>query len=182
MALGVFLSVGGLCWPAFRRGRGRRPLRPASRLVAVILLRTRKNAPFGERLSRLCTCNPSDPESLLLCGPCSLRGLLHDARRAGLSSDGLLFGPEASLRTRFRRVCADLELPAAWHAFRRGMAADMLRGGSPIGEILVAGSWRSGAFLRYLRRAELDTRASVDVSSSADPGVLEAVFDHSGSD
>ena len=93
-----------------------------------------------------------------------------------LPPDAPLFGPEASLRTRFRRVCADVDLPAAWHAFRRGMAADMLRGGSPIGEILVAGSWRSGAFLRYLRRAEVDARAAIDGAAECDSAALEAVF------
>ena len=92
------------------------------------------------------------------------------------------FFPVSRIFMTFRSYCTTLGLQAGWHAFRRGRASDMLRSGSSVGDILLAGSWRSGAFLRYLRRAELDTRASVDVSSSAGPGVLEAVFDHSGSD
>ena len=92
-----------------------------------------------------------------------------------------VFGPEARLRSAFRKYCSDLQLRAGWHAFRRGAASDMLRSGSSVGDILIAGSWRSGAFLRYLRRSELDTRAALD-ASHADASALEAVFDQSGSD
>ena len=58
----------------------------------------------------------------------------------------------------------------------------MLRSGSSVGDILLAGSWRSGAFLRYLRRSEVDARASADSAAADGAGVLEAVFDQSGSD
>ena len=57
----------------------------------------------------------------------------------------------------------------------------MLRAGSSVGDILLAGSWRSGAFLRYLRRAEVDARAAADVDGAGD-AVLAAVFDESGSE
>ena len=50
-----------------------------------------------------------------------------------------------------------------------------------MGDILLAGSWRSGAFLRYLRRAEVDARAAADVDGAGD-AVLAAVFDESGSE
>ena len=60
-----------------------------------------------------------------------------------------------------------------------GAASDMLRAGSPIGEILVAGSWRSGAFLRYLRRSEGDARAAADGAADGDSAALGAVFQQS---
>ena len=117
----------------------------------------------------------------MLCGPCSLRAAVADSVARHDPVDARIFGEEAHLRTAFRRYCSELGLTAGWHAFRRGAASDMLRSGSSVGDILLAGSWRSGAFLRYLRRSEVDTRAAVD-AGPADAGVLEAVFDQSGSD
>ena len=159
------------CRPAARSG-------PAS---ASVRLRTRKNAPFGERIARACTCTPVDVESRLLCGPCSLRAAVSGHVAAGRSPRDRLFGPSAELTSRFRRLCGELGLPPAWHAFRRGAASDMLRAGSAVGDILLAGSWRSGAFLRYLRRAEVDARAAADADGAGD-AVLEAVFAESGSE
>ena len=108
-----------------------------------------------------------------------------DASDVGWQQSSLcapIFGPEARIRSSFRKHCANLGLPVAWHAFRRGAASDMLRSGSSVGDILLAGSWRSGAFLRYLRRSEVDARASADSATADGAGVLEAGFDQAGSD
>ena len=158
------------------------PPEASRRLVATIRLRTRKNAPFGERISRACTCVDLDFATYLLCGPCNLRAAVVASIKRGDSESARIFPSEATLRSRFRHYCTEAQLRAGWHAFRRGAASDMLRSGSSVGDILLAGSWRSGAFLRYLRRAELDTRASLHTVGAGDPGLLEAVFDHSGSD
>ena len=85
-----------------------------------------------------------------------------------LASTGILIGFAALAAYR-------LPSPTPW------LVTILLTPGSSIGDILLAGSWRSGAFLRYLRRSEVDMRASVD-AGPADAGVLEAVFDQSGSD
>ena len=42
------------------------------------------------------------------------------------------------------------------------MATDMLRGGSSLAHILKAGAWRSGAFLRYILRQDLDERVALE--------------------
>ena len=51
---------------------------------------------------------------------------------------------------------------ARWHAFRRGMAQDLLDSGSTLSYILRAGGWRSGAFLRYLTGSSLDDREALE--------------------
>ena len=99
----------------------------------------------------------------LLCGVCALSAQIQEVREAGLPLDYPVFLPvgakTGSLFAAFRRHCKALGLTPAWHAFRRGAAGDMLASGSPLGTILRAGSWRSGAFLRYLQRADVDERA-----------------------
>jgi len=42
------------------------------------------------------------------------------------------------------------------------MAQDMLSRGDPLAEILLAGGWKSGAFLRYLSRRDLDERVALE--------------------
>ena len=118
----------------------------------------------------------------VLHGPCQLRAAVAASVRRGDSESARIFPPESFLRPRFRQYCAEAQLRAGWHAFRRGAASDMLRHGSFVSDILLAGSWRSGAFLRYLRRSDVDTRASLHSAGAGDPGLLEAVFDQPGSD
>ena len=61
-------------------------------------------------------------------------------------------------------------LPAVWHAIRRGMAEEMLARGDPLAEILLAGGWRSGAFLKYVSRHSLDTRVALDFAYAVSDG------------
>ena len=42
------------------------------------------------------------------------------------------------------------------HDLRRGHAEDMRQNGATLGEILLAGDWRSPAFLDYLDRVQLE--------------------------
>jgi hypothetical protein len=42
------------------------------------------------------------------------------------------------------------------------MAQDLLAAGGSISHILYAGGWRSGAFLRYLSRRDLNSRALLE--------------------
>ena len=130
---------------------------------ATVTLRTRKNAPQGDQLTRFCTCGPV-PESQVLCGVCALRGQVLDRQRDGASPRAPLFdllqGP-AALKA-FRAAAAEVGLSATWHAFRRGMATDMLVGGSSLAEILLAGGWKSAAFPRYLARKDMDARVSLE--------------------
>ena len=43
----------------------------------------------------------------------------------------------------------------------------MLPRGDPLAEILLAGGWRSGAFLRYLTRSDLDQRVALEFAIQA---------------
>ena len=138
------------------------PPRPRIRLY----WRTRKNAPAGDSAVRSCTCGP-DPVDCLLCGPCALLGQLAETasrRSAAAPIFPRLQGRAA--RTAFVAVATALGEPAAWHAFRRGMARDMLDRGDSLAEILLAGAWRSGAFMRYLMRTDLDRRVAFEYATA----------------
>ena len=134
------------------------PPRPRVRLT----WRTRKNRPQGDSAVRSCTCG-SSLESRLLCGPCAVLGAVRDAARAGRSPSSRLFPDlQGSAHTAsLSALAVPLGLKPAWHAFRRGMAQDMLARGDPLAEILLAGGWRSGAFLRYLCRIEVDKEVAL---------------------
>ena len=120
---------------------------------------------------RSCTCGPTLGDvASLLCGPCALLRQL-ELSRGSLTPRAPLFRrlQGSAARSAFVAVASGLELPAAWHAFRRGMAQDMLDRGDALAEILLAGGWRSGAFLRYLARADLDRRVALEFAT-ADSG------------
>ena len=133
------------------------------RLSATITLRTRKNAPRGGKLLRFCGC-AAGGNGALLCGVCALRAQVRAHRALGRGPRELLFhevsGPGGA--GVFRRLCAQLNLAPAWHAFRRGAASDMLRRGAPLSAVLAGGGWRSAAFLRYLSRADIDERVALE--------------------
>ena len=89
-----------------------------------------------------------------------------------MGGPGLLFSSKPGRLATLKRRAAQLGLEVSgWHAFRRGAAEDLVRSGCPIGFILKAGGWKSGAFLRYISAEALDTRA-----------VTEAFLSHSDSD
>jgi len=71
-------------------------------------------------------------------------------------------GPSEALRL-IRAACLALGLPLfRWHDLRRGMAQDLFSRGGSISYILYAGGWRSGAFLRYLSRKDLNSKALLE--------------------
>jgi len=63
-------------------------------------------------------------------------------------------------RERVRAVLRNLDVPDAklygTHDFRRGHAEDLRQCGASLAEILLAGQWKSAAFLKYLDEAELE--------------------------
>ena len=134
-----------------------------------VTLRTRKNSPSGAVLRRACLCKES-PD--VLCGSCALGAQVRHHVRTGRGGRDRLFelDPGRCLAL-LREVCSRLRLPSpSWHAFRRGMASDMLASGSSLSAILRAGGWRSAAFLRYLRSQDLDEREALDFTlANSDP-------------
>ena len=137
------------------------------RLVAVIDLRSRKNARHGARLERICTCATSPDEILcpvhLLLGLQDLPHLL----------DGRLFDRsyEEFLRTlrRDAEICGfdDAKLLAS-HGFRRGSAREYYDRTGSLGAILIAGGWRSSAYLTYLQTEKLDADNLFDALEAGD--------------
>ena len=74
-------------------------------------------------------------------------------------------------RNLIRGAATSLSMPDleefTWHYLRRGMATDLLRHGSSLSQLLVAGGWKSSAFLRYLLRKDLDEREAADLCIDA---------------
>ena len=138
------------------------------RLNAVAIeLRKRKNAELGDVITRCCLCRSSSP---LLCGPCALGAQISRSRRLRLAPDAPLFS-QGVLHRASERLRAEASRfgwrSLGWHAFRRGMASDLLNSGGSLSQILYAGGWRSGAFLRYLARRDVDARASLEATAAA---------------
>jgi hypothetical protein len=140
-----------------------------------IRLRSRKNERNGCTISRRCCCGS---QGLLLCGVCSLIGQIKEHISQGRSDRQPIF-MDLNLvhaRNQIRETAAEIGLSEieefTWHFIRRGMATDLLRHGSSLAQILVAGGWRSSAFLRYLLRHDLDEREAADLcidQSDSDP-------------
>ena len=153
---GRLVATGSLDWHSVVR---------RTRAGSEVTLRTRKNAPNGAKVKRKCSCDIASP---LLCGSCALLAQVRAARRAGVRPGGCIFtSSSSSLLRRFRAYCQELAFPrCGWHAFRRGAADDMVRAGTPLGTVLHAGGWRSGAFLSYISRESLDTHAALDAMLS----------------
>ena len=140
-----------------------------------IRLRSRKNERNGCTINRRCCCGS---QGLLLCGVCSLIGQIKDHKARGKSDRQGLFSDLNLIhaRNKIREIAAEIGLSQieefTWHFIRRGMATDLLRFGSSLAQILVAGGWKSSAFLRYLLRHDLDEREAADLcidQSDSDP-------------
>lgn len=127
----------------------------------TVQLRTRKNQPEGSTLVRTCSC--SDGLDLLCCA-CALAKQVEVAANKPKTCGASVWPFSPAEATRMFKACCDTAgIPwPGWHAFRRGMATDMLDKGSPLSLILRAGGWRSGAFLTYLTRSALDKREAVE--------------------
>lgn len=138
-------------------------VRISSRAVTVIL-RTRKNSPHGATLVRRCVCGV---RANLFCGACALSSQVRSSRCSD-SPAGRVFGIDDGVSlAAFQRRCSSLGLPiCGWHAFRRGGAEFLLESGQSLGFVLHAGGWRSAAFLKYISREKLDTKAAFEVAAS----------------
>jgi hypothetical protein len=126
----------------------------------TVRLKSRKNAPEGAELVRSCECKGSPR---LLCGFCSLQAQVKSQDwRPG---QRLWHFSAAQGLVQVKLACAELAIPiSGWQAFRRGAARDMMNSGCTLAQILGAGGWRSGAFLRYLTRRDIDQRSALELA------------------
>ena len=118
-------------------------------------MRRRKNRPQGSGvLRRQCSCSGS----VHMCAVHTLWDKFWASRAEG-EQPWAHIGPSQA-RARLRRLLQRLQVPRAHeygtHDFRRGHAEDMKKCGSTLAEILLAGQWRSAAFMTYLDEAALD--------------------------
>ena len=126
------------------------------RKSVFIDLASRKNAQFGARLERICISHSSDFCSELLCP----YHILYHCRRLS-QGPGRLFDISATQFSRsLKNDLASLGVENAStytpHGFRRGSAQEMHSRGASLAAILVAGGWRSAAFLTYLQHERID--------------------------
>ena len=119
----------------------------------------RKNAPNGASISRTCICLRDRSE---FCGVCALRAQIREVH----PSAGDRIFPSINLHrdlALIRRITVSLGVEnISWHSFRRSSAQDMLKSGCTISQIIRSGGWRSGAFVQYLNRRDLDDRAHLN--------------------
>ena len=153
------------CFPLQLNGRqGLRPDSIAwhsqivfSRKTVTVHLRTRKAHPNGDSLIRKCSC--TDTADFY----CPFHALL--TQTSGRPAHAPIWNfSQSTINDFFSKACVLIGLVpnVGWHAFRRGMATDMIESGSTVSFILRAGGWRSSAFLKYLTSSGLDLRESVE--------------------
>ena len=65
------------------------------------------------------------------------------------------------LRSRLGKIGFETVVDYRLHDFRRGHAQDLVASGAALVTILKAGDWRSAAFLVYVDKKELETRAVI---------------------
>lgn len=129
----------------------------------------RKNEKSGVSMSRDCLCTKNGSQNRGVCP-------VHWAQRlAQMAQSDRFVNLSLSKFNQMLRACLrDLNVPRAQmfssHAFRRGCAQSLVKGGSPLAQVLRAGGWRSNAFWVYLdedamnrtRLTELVTTVSSD--------------------
>ena len=137
---------------------------------ASITLARRKNSRVPVTLTRKCCCEVSGVDL------CAVHWLLR-LREMYPGHDGRLFDFSIHAFTKHLRECvARLSLPSltgvSSHAFRRGMAQDILALGGSLAILLRAGDWSSSAYLRYVKTAQPEdaaiAQAVIHVSDSED--------------
>ena len=137
--------------------------------AASITLARRKNSRTPVTLTRKCCCESSGKH---LCAVHWLRRL----RELQPHHSGRLFDfTIASFTANLRSCVDDLSLLSlrgvSSHAFRRGMAQDILSLGGSLAVLLRAGDWSSSAYLRYVK-----------VSQPEDAAIAQAVIHVSDSE
>jgi hypothetical protein len=154
----------------------------------TIVLRPRKNCPAGSVLTRQCICKVyKDGDGSLVdhvmlrnrlrIGEvfkqhplCPVHAMFDFFKFRGLMLDppdiqaGQLFHTSAaSFQLVLRRLGHHLDIGKAAcltsKAFRRGSARELFRSGCTMAQVLIAGQWKSAAFMDYLIRSEVDEKA-----------------------
>ena len=135
--------------------------------AVTLHLNKRKNSPWGSSLTRTCCCPRLGQ---FLCP----HGVLAKYVPLRTGSQRLFTITYSYFLILLRRALFELRVPDARkfgsHSFRRGCADDMRESKAPLRDILEAGGWRSGAFMLYMSREEVekDAVAQIAIDFSSD--------------
>ena len=126
---------------------------------ALITLTRRKNREYPSVLERSCCCQSSSPD---VCGV----HWLH--KRKELGGKGRLFHCSVkafvSQVQRYAQIAGIVNAEhISTHAFRRGMAQDIVNNGGTLATLLKAGDWHSKAFFKYLRDSQVQDKAIAEL-------------------
>ena len=123
--------------------------------IAIVDLASRKNARFGARLERRCS-QPNKQCTDLMCPYHLLKGIFQRSNGRGR----LFTISPTQLQRNLKSDLVAIGVPDAerytLHGFRRGAAQEMFNRGASLSAILIAGGWRSSAFLVYLQQSKID--------------------------
>ena len=130
--------------------------------TATIVLMRRKNVTTPTSMTRVCCCSSSGR------GLCAVHWLHALKCKAANESCNRVFSISLLDFRKHLQVLAGMVgvlVPGrvGTHAFRRGMAQDIVDAGGSMAMLLRAGEWRSSAFLRYLREAQPQEAAVAQV-------------------
>ena len=128
----------------------------------TIHLKSRKNCPDGSALIRKCCCT-GDPEIDIWCPVHCIKAQIEEIPAEAPRSRPMWSFTWSEI-SKFLSDSAQklFAIAPGWHAFRRGMAQDLLDAGSTLTTIMRAGGWRSSAFLRYLCGSTVDAREALE--------------------
>jgi len=133
--------------------------REDGRWVAELQLKSRKNLPQGSVLRRACICKDSANGEAVLC---PVHALINHRRKGNTTGRLFNFSYDTFLR-KMRAHLVAIGLDGTKYgskAFRRGAAMSLMKDKHcRLREVLEAGQWKSGAFLAYLERDEVDETA-----------------------
>ena len=130
----------------------------------TIELPSRKNRKLPSKVIRDCTCSVNPDLCIHLAVERRLKSCIRQQRTKIWT---LMYHQAMQL---LRSALTELGTPDAHayglHAFRRGIAQDLMRADTPIRDILAACDWRSSAFEWYLARENIDNAAVLRAASA----------------
>ena len=136
----------------------------------TLRLKRRKNRDGGSVLTRKCWCAKCN----LTC-PVHVLGPFFQHCGVGSQPFGFIDARSSLviLRSWLQHFKVEHASQYRTHDIRRGHARDLQRGGATLREILIAGEWRSAAFLSYLDQGELECSATLEahIAESSDEEV-----------
>lgn len=140
-------------------GHGQQAIVVVEHDCIILKLARRKNKPEGSVLKRHCWCSQCEATC-----PVHVLGKYFSSLPVG-AKPFASFTPATALKV-LRGFLDRGDVPEAryyrTHDLRRGHARDLQTSGASLVEILLAGEWRSPAFLTYLDLAQLETDAVIE--------------------